>query len=127
MKVKIVIPSSWDTKVLYETLEEVTICGTIIPKGFTFDAASTPRLLHPWIPPVHIYIKAACIHDYAIDILELPWKKCTELFEQALDEEKVPRNWKTFSIVTSIKLWGYLRKIPLIEKAFHTPKAYVKQ
>lgn len=35
-----------------------------VPKGFTTDAASVPRLFWSFLPPLGRYTKAAVVHDY---------------------------------------------------------------
>lgn len=48
-----------------ETLtEDFTAHGTTVPKGFTFDGASAPRLFWGIIPPFKCTKKAACLHDW---------------------------------------------------------------
>lgn len=36
----------------------------LVPEGFEFDGASTPRILWSLLPPFKRVKKAACIHDY---------------------------------------------------------------
>lgn len=43
-----------------------------IPKGFTFDGATVPRIFWSIIPPLGRYTRAACLHDYLIDV---KWRK----------------------------------------------------
>lgn len=52
-----------DPKVLI-LLEDFTIHGVTVPKGFRFDGASAPRLFWSVIPPMRETTKASCVHDY---------------------------------------------------------------
>jgi len=37
----------------------------VIPKGFKFDGASTPKFLHTWLSPVGVLLMGGLVHDYA--------------------------------------------------------------
>ena len=63
----------------YELIEELSYYREsnkddiiIIPKGFIFDGATVPRIFWTIIPPLGRYTRAACLHDYLIDV---KWRK----------------------------------------------------
>jgi hypothetical protein len=45
-------------------LQDFTMYGITVPKGFAFDGASAPRMFWGIIPPFKRTKKAACIHDW---------------------------------------------------------------
>lgn len=47
-----------------ELLEDYEAHGIVVPKGFRFDGASTPRLFWAIIPPFKDTKRASLLHDY---------------------------------------------------------------
>lgn len=60
----------------------------VVPVGFIFDGASTPRLLWSIIPPFKKTMRAACVHDYMCRTARNNGdrKKADQYFLQALKE-----------------------------------------
>jgi hypothetical protein len=67
-------------------LIDFSIKGYVVPKGFVFDGASTPRFLWPIIPPYKRTKKGACLHDYLCRIAECPSDRLAadRLFKEVL-------------------------------------------
>jgi hypothetical protein len=47
-----------------EVLRDFEVHGVLVPAGFQFDGASTPRVFWSIIPPFKDVKAAACVHDY---------------------------------------------------------------
>lgn len=81
--------------------------GTIItvPRGFTTDFASVPRIFWNILPPFGKYGNAAIIHDYCYDRQLFPRKQCDLIFYKAMLEKGVPK-WKAVTMYKMVRMFG---------------------
>jgi len=110
IKVKIIAPKKWNDRVFYETLEDYTIGGFTIPKGFTFDGASVPRIMWSIFPPIGKYTEAALLHDYLLYTKDYTWDECTKFFEDELVNLGISK-WRIYVMVWAVKFNGKIKKL----------------
>lgn len=74
-------------------LEDYIWEGVTIPKGFTFDGASTPRIFYAIIPPYKRTKKAALVHDWLCSNAKCKAdrKEADRVFYRLLKEAKLSR------------------------------------
>lgn len=104
----------WYKKTRWELSESLEFFGYTVPKGFTFDGASTPRIIWLLFPPMGQYAKAACLHDYLVagykDLSVC--RSADSAFRRALLHVKVPK-WRVNCMYPGVRLytfWKYLLK-----------------
>jgi len=68
-----------------------------VPKGFTTDFASVPRIFWVIIPPDGNYTQACVLHDYTYFAKLFKRKKCDYIFYEAMGVLKVPK-WKRWTM-----------------------------
>ena len=64
----------------FRLLEDLTIMGHKIDKGFVTDFASVPRIFTPIVPKMGKYNRATIVHDYLIVSGQVPRKEADEIF-----------------------------------------------
>lgn len=86
-----------------------------IPRGFTCDLASIPRIFQLLIPVNDAHREAATLHDWLytnqgeIDPAQkaLTREQCDLIFLTAMRESGVPR-WKRYSMFIAVRVGGFL-------------------
>lgn len=58
----------------------------VIPKGFSTDLASVPRLLWPAFPPWEQYGPAALLHDYLYSLPKWDRRRCDGVFREVMQQ-----------------------------------------
>lgn len=76
-----------------------------VPKGFTTDFASVPRIFWTLIPPDGKYSQAAVLHDYLYVQKITTRKKADKIFLEAMKVLKVPF-WKRRVMYYAVRLGG---------------------
>lgn len=79
----------------------------IVPKGFTTDFASVPRLFWNILPPWGTYGKAAVLHDWLYHTQEFNRKFCDDLLMEAMTTLGVAA-WKRWTIYLGVRLGGFV-------------------
>jgi hypothetical protein len=104
IKVAVTPGKSWLAPTKYTLLEDVQIGLYRVPKGFTSDGLSVPRVFWPLVSPAGAGFKAALVHDYAL-ARGVKWKPALRLFQVALRVTKVGslRRWL---LVNAVRLYG---------------------
>ena len=104
INVKIILPKKWIDNVKYELLDRQVINGYEIPKGFTTDGATVPRVFWVLFPPVGKYLKAAILHDWMLDS-NYGWKIANKEFNSMLKKLDIAW-WRRMLMVGSVKIYG---------------------
>ena len=74
----------------FKLLEDLKYKDLIIPKGFTTDGASIPRIFWCLFPPNRTdYLPCAIVHDYLCDLEN--YKKADQYFIECMEELKIPK------------------------------------
>lgn len=107
--VDILIPNTWREPVLYRLHESLTIVGVTIPKGFTTDGSSSPRLLWFLFPPVCRYFPAAAVHDFLLES-GVSWKIANRHFRRALKEHNI-RPWRKKLMSVGVAIYGWYKEL----------------
>lgn len=87
----------------------------IIPKGFTTDFASVPKIFCPILPHTGKYTKASALHDYLYstysDDVLCNRAEADKLFLQAMTYSGVAP-WKRMLLYYAVRIFGALRYKP---------------
>ena len=89
----------------WKVLEENTVKGIMVPKGFITDGASIPvgfRWLFPHGGPK---FPAAVVHDYCYRTGCIPKEKADNIFKEVMLENEVPE-WKAEIMYLAVKYVG---------------------
>lgn len=105
--VEIILPKRWYRRAKYKLLEDVVVDGTVIPKGFITDGASTPIFIWPILPPIGKYFPAAVLHDYLLFIGQKR-KDARRRFKAVLRATKTDR-WQRILLVSGVFLMDVYR------------------
>lgn len=84
----------------YRTLDKI-----VVPRGFTTDLATIPRILWSIFPPHDYYAKAAILHDYMYKNALGSKKEADLVFYEALGVLGMPK-WQRKLFYWGVKLVG---------------------
>ena len=103
----IILPDDWKGKAFYRLRMDFEILGTLIPKHYTSDGASVPRLFWSFYPPVGRYLLAALLHDWKLDQRH-GWEDSNHAFDEAMRHIGIipRRHWV---IMRSVQLNGWIQ------------------
>lgn len=93
--------------VVLEDFSVVAKNGEVItvPKGFTTDATSVPRLFWSFLPPLRRYTKAAVVHDYLYRTYLKTKEEADKIFLRLMEDLGVEKVCRTVMYYT-VKLFG---------------------
>lgn len=89
----------------YELLSDFVNPYQIVPKGFTFNGASVPRVLWFYLDPAGEAFEAACIHDYLYQTTLKTKEDADRIFRDVLMLYGV-RKSKACAAYRSVKRFG---------------------
>jgi hypothetical protein len=97
---KIIAPLKYASDILAATV--------VVPRGFTTDLASVPRIpLAWWLTGGHGN-RAAVVHDYLLSSGEHDRRTCDRVFREALEASGAP-GWRTWLMYAGVRIgawWG---------------------
>lgn len=85
------------------SLYEVPI---VVPRTFTTDFASVPRLMWVVFPPWGLYGNAAVVHDYLYATQFVPRPTADAVFMEAMAVSAVP-TWQKWPLFLAVRLFGF--------------------
>ena len=93
---------------------EITIDdkSVVVPKGFTTNLASTPRILWPVFPPSGIYTEASVVHDYLYSTELIPYNKADKVYKEICEMCGTSK-------IRSTLMFGGLRGFGWLHRAFN--------
>lgn len=100
----------WYKRTRWRLAEPVIICDQHIPKGFTTDGASVPRLLWWLFPPHGRYMAAAVLHDYLLNAPKVPRAKADQVFLEAMRSMGVA-HWRRLTMFMAVRFWGIVKGV----------------
>jgi len=91
----------------FKVVKAFSFKGVRIPKGFTTDGASVPRLFWWIFPPNRTdYLPCAIVHDFLCDKCE--YKRADTIFKECLKELKV--DWFSRTVLyLAVRLYHIIR------------------
>lgn len=107
--VDILLPLSWWEVTRYRLRDAMEIHGIRIPKGFTTDGATVPRLFWFLFPPVDRYFPAAVVHDYLLTT-GVSWRVANRHFRRILRELQI-RPWRRWMMSAGVGVYGFYREM----------------
>lgn len=81
--------------------------GVCVPKGFSTDLTSTPRVLWSIYPPFGKYQRGAIVHDYLYKN-KYPRKHADKIFKKIMELDNVGFLTRNIFYIT-VRLLGWLR------------------
>ncbi|EDP74401.1 DUF1353 domain-containing protein [Hydrogenivirga sp. 128-5-R1-1] len=78
-----------------------------IPKGFTTDFASIPKIFHSFIEDRDKYNKAAVVHDYLYSSKMFDRKTSDRIFLEAMEVVGISK-FKRYLFYLTVRLFGWL-------------------
>jgi len=97
---------------LYKDLIYHTEAGVryIVPRGYTTDLASIPRLIWAFWPSYGRYTSAACLHDYFCGVDWISRKAGDLIFLEAMKHSNVPK-WKRRVIYWAVRAYAVVKRL----------------
>lgn len=97
------------TKIIEEPFSFIRPNGDSIdiPKYYTTDFASIPRLFWNLLPPDGCYAQAAVVHDFCYQFHKYPRKECDMVLLEGMTVLKVP-GWKKWVIYQNVRAFGWM-------------------
>ena len=78
-----------------------------VPRGFKTDYASIPHILWSIMPPDGPWVRAAVIHDYLYQTMDVPRWLCDAVFRSVMQHDKVPLIQR-LAIFYAVRIFGRL-------------------
>lgn len=103
----IILPDHWKGKAFYRLRMDFDILGTLVPRYYTSDGASVPRVFWSLYPPVGRYLLAAILHDWKLD-QQHGWKESNDAFDEAMRLIGIVRR-RHWVIMSAVRLNGWVQ------------------